>query len=447
MRAMLPRVLIDPPWLSPRSLRQTPLPPTSAPTRPDLPTEVRWPAGLREHWLESVPAAKAPSSQEIDEEWLDRILEHLDAGKGYRESDVARLSDGALVDLLAEGGARITAVSARYIVARLEERAIAPLATLLRRTPEAVALRSALAPLFSVEIAELFLAAHAGHDRIIPNADDLRDHRFEASLGEAWFERFAEPVARVIAAHEAAGTRVAAGREAAVFLVARGHGDALRGAFVEAGLPAPSCLALGSIAELRDDGLDWLPLLIGRNDTARVMALVGDAAEPRLAGLFGWWLREGLQAQQAHARTWFAAHAEAASDEVRAVLRQLDEAEDERLREFPKEIPALPAFWDPSKLPAPRLPDGSELPLDALGHLGTMLRFSPAGEPYHGLVQVREACDAVSLDEFVLALLEAYEGAGAPQSESWCLAAVEHLGGERAGARLLALNESDGSGP
>lgn len=64
-------------------------------------------------------------------------------------------------------------------------------------------------------------------------------------------------------------------------------------------------------------------------------------------------------------------------------------------------VAELPAFFDVAKLPRPKLSDGTPLPDDAVRVLGEMLRFSPLGNPYLGIAQVRAACDETSAHDDV----------------------------------------------
>src|SRR6185369_9941671 len=93
--------------------------------------------------------------------------------------------------------------------------------------------------------------------------------------------------------------------------------------------------------------------------------------------------------------------ASAASSEDAAVALEVlggdPTAGDPGFGDVPDAIPPLPAFFDPAALPAPRLPDGTPLPPDAIRALGEMLRFSSLARPYPGVAQVRSACDAGSL--------------------------------------------------
>lgn len=135
-------------------------------------------------------------------------------------------------------------------------------------------------------------------------------------------------------------------------------------------------------------------------------------------------------------------------DVIREVARAYGPAAEEALAEvlakdpadsFPAKIPALPAFFAAESLPRPRLLNGDALPVSAVGHLATMLAFSNPEAPYGGLAQVKEACDADSLDAFAWALFEAWSKAGSPPKEQWALFALGFLGGDASARKLTPL--------
>jgi predicted DNA-binding WGR domain protein len=109
------------------------------------------------------------------------------------------------------------------------------------------------------------------------------------------------------------------------------------------------------------------------------------------------------------------------------------------LFDLPAKLPKLPAFWQPAGLPRPRLATGKGLPLAAMDAMGTMLAFSRADEPYAGVVQVREACQAPSLAAFGWELFQAWMLAGAPSKESWAFSALGALGDDECARKLTAL--------
>lgn len=88
------------------------------------------------------------------------------------------------------------------------------------------------------------------------------------------------------------------------------------------------------------------------------------------------------------------------------------------LDNHPTKIPTLPAFYQPSLWTRPVLKANAQsLPDSALFHLGEMLRFPQEEVLYPGLLQVKDACTADSLAEFVWDLFTARQTAGAPSKE------------------------------
>lgn len=118
----------------------------------------------------------------------------------------------------------------------------------------------------------------------------------------------------------------------------------------------------------------------------------------------------------------------------------------------PKKPPRLPAWLGVGSLPRPRLEGAPprSLPLAAVQSLCEMLAFTDHEEPYEGLEQVREACDAVSLGDFAWGIFEAWCLAGNPMNEKWAFFAIGHLGRDEHAHRIAALVRqwpSDGAFP
>ena len=106
----------------------------------------------------------------------------------------------------------------------------------------------------------------------------------------------------------------------------------------------------------------------------------------------------------------------------------------------PSKPPKMPSWFDPAMLPRPRLAGSNKaLPLEAVQHLGELLAFTDPEEPYAGIEQVREACDAESLGDFAWGVFQAWTLAGHPMDEKWAFFAVGHLGRDEHAHRLAPL--------
>jgi hypothetical protein len=106
----------------------------------------------------------------------------------------------------------------------------------------------------------------------------------------------------------------------------------------------------------------------------------------------------------------------------------------------PSRPPKLPGWFDASALPRPLLAGRKKaLPLSAVNRLAEMLAFTRADEPYAGLEVVREACDPVTLGDFVWGLYEAWSLAGHPMDEKWAFFAVGHFGRDEHARRLTPM--------
>jgi hypothetical protein len=114
------------------------------------------------------------------------------------------------------------------------------------------------------------------------------------------------------------------------------------------------------------------------------------------------------------------------------------------LLRLPVKLPKMPVFWVPASVTRPRLRDrDAVLPLTAVEALGTMLAFSPLGDPYPGIAQVRDACDPESLGRFAWDLFAAWLAAGGPSKEAWAYHALAVLGDDGCARRLGALVRDD----
>lgn len=107
---------------------------------------------------------------------------------------------------------------------------------------------------------------------------------------------------------------------------------------------------------------------------------------------------------------------------------------------LPARIPALPAWLDPADLPLVLLRDRrAALPVEAVGHLCTMLAMSTSGDPYAGVAIVREAVDPLSAAEMAWGIFERWQGAGYPAKDGWVLDALGLLGDDETVRRLAPL--------
>ncbi|HEV2819011.1 MAG TPA: DUF4132 domain-containing protein [Solirubrobacteraceae bacterium] len=110
------------------------------------------------------------------------------------------------------------------------------------------------------------------------------------------------------------------------------------------------------------------------------------------------------------------------------------------LDQLPSRMPTQPAWLDPANLPQVLL-SGREaaLPVEAVGHICTMLALSKPGETYAGLAIVKEATDPASLAEMAWGLFERWQGAGFPTGQAWALEALGLLGDEETVRRVTPL--------
>lgn len=106
---------------------------------------------------------------------------------------------------------------------------------------------------------------------------------------------------------------------------------------------------------------------------------------------------------------------------------------------FPKKMPKMPRFWEPSVLPRPELKNGGALTLDAMSPLGEMLAFTSPDDPYPGIGQVQEACEPASLARFAWGLFEAWLADGGDSKQKWAFYALGLLGNDETARRLEPL--------
>lgn len=175
----------------------------------------------------------------------------------------------------------------------------------------------------------------------------------------------------------------------------------------------------------------WLRVHAAAAATALVPLAAGPAGGPRetAGAALRFLAAEGWDTEVLAAA---ALYGDAARAAVVAVL-----AEDP-LELFPAKLPKLPLFWQPEGFTRPLLRDRRQaLPLEAIGHLGTVLAISRLDEPYAGLAQIKEACDPSSLATFAGDLFQAWLDAGAPAKEGWAFEALGHFGDDGCVHRLV----------
>jgi predicted DNA-binding WGR domain protein len=124
--------------------------------------------------------------------------------------------------------------------------------------------------------------------------------------------------------------------------------------------------------------------------------------------------------------------------EAEAAVRALLAADP--LDNVPARMPRLGAWADPALLPQVLLRDRARaLPLEAVGHLLTMLAVSRPGEVYAGLEVVRATCDPGSLADFGWAVFERWRMAGMPAKDGWALTSLAWIGDDATVRRLTPI--------
>jgi len=130
--------------------------------------------------------------------------------------------------------------------------------------------------------------------------------------------------------------------------------------------------------------------------------------------------------------------AEAYGDEAAAAIKALMVSDGGE--ELPKTLPKVPRWAESFALPQIVVTHGAAgLPPEAVHHLGQMLALSASGEPYSGIEDVKEFCDAVSLREYAWALFDNWRLAGYPNEFAWALTALRWFGDDEIVRRLAPL--------
>jgi predicted DNA-binding WGR domain protein len=158
-----------------------------------------------------------------------------------------------------------------------------------------------------------------------------------------------------------------------------------------------------------------LPIVLDKAGTSR------DRATLLLVALVRSGHREIVLEEAAH-------HGSAVRDAIQVLLDR------DPIELVPAKIPKIPEGLE--NLPRPKLKDGRVLSREATNILLEALAFSPIDPPYVGIEQVKEACDARSLDAFVEALVRAWVAGGMITAHEWCVRAVALIGSDKA-ARFL----------
>ncbi len=383
----VPRVLSDPPW---RQKVVTHAPPVgSRAVPPAKAATLVWEEGEEERFRGKPPPKLV---EKAEERLFEKLLDELDKKAPLRAAEVARLGDEKLAELAGELGPQTTDASTmKLALARVGAPFLANAVSIVRAAVRERNLFEAAMPIRSPELARNAAAAY--FEREIPAS---LDGPYVRSDFEAWMLRHPEAVAHGLGAlavdESNAAHRIA--RAGLAFLAAHGKMEAIRAA-----VPAEIATWLAPFASLAplasQPALAWGLVLATRGMDHRALAILGDAPE--------------VKAYAARVR-----HGD----------------EEKQLAAVPEGLPLLPAFFDTATLPHPHLLDGTPLPDDALRALGEMLRFSPLANPYIGVAQVRDACDAASLDAFAADLFARWRSAGEDPREQWAFESCGKIGGE-----------------
>jgi predicted DNA-binding WGR domain protein len=377
----LPVVLRDPPWLKPqpKSAARPLLPPTALPE-----ARMLWPEGLREQWKKNLPANEAsdPDSNK-QKSRLGQALESLSIPRSLWSG----LMSGELTDLTPyqdEIEAHRRSRTAYYRLRHISE--LSPLAPRLRLLlwnllPAFDAYTWEGSPTAGSMLAHYELAA-------LPGLLTFTSAHMELGLIAA-LPVAAAPIAP-LAAQGLTGKKSRA--PAAAWL--RMHAE-----LATTALLAHTQTGNRKATELAEYGLRWLAANVERSR-----------------------LDEGAR--------YFGAEGEALLAAIIAI---------DSLSLLPQKPRALPGFYLPGAYARPRLLDGSAVPAETLGALGTMLQVSLLDQPYAGIEQIKASCTAASLDEFAWDLFQSWYQCGAPSKESWAYTAMGLIGGELCVRELTPL--------
>ncbi len=205
-------------------------------------------------------------------------------------------------------------------------------------------------------------------------------------------------------------------------------------AVVDAQAVAPMMAdAFVRLKKSRQNAIAWLMKFPESAAVGLIPNAIGVAGKPRAAA------EAALRYMASHGkRAVIEKVAEAYGDDAKEALA--DVLDFDPLSDFPAKMPKMPGFFNAGALPRPRLKGTKKvLPVSAVDALGTMLAFARIDEPYAGVAQVKEACDAQSLAELSWELFQAWLVAGAPSKEQWAFHALSHFGDDDCARKLTPL--------
>lgn len=146
--------------------------------------------------------------------------------------------------------------------------------------------------------------------------------------------------------------------------------------------------------------------------------------------------QRALRVVLAHARDAAVAAAQSYGAEAERALVALEQASPDI---YPKKIPVLPSFLDLDALSPLTLAAGGALSNAQTRTLLALLALSPIDRPLQVLGEIVETLAPKSAAEFAWDLCQQWLAAGADNKESWCLAALGHLGNDESARRITPL--------
>ena len=400
---VLPEVLRNPPW------RTAPVEPSGEEASAPLPPRLCMTAEER---ALALAGRREPARGAAVERCVELLLERADTRKPLPLSEVAKLSDEALRDLLHDVAPSCwDADLLRLLVDRLGDEVLADVIRIAR----SVHPRRTFWALAAVESEALATLAARDFAR-------EREAALEGSAegdAERWLVRFSE--------RALAGLRGDTSSEA---LSARRFLSAYRGLFSNVDEAPFACLAAGAkdarqrrrwALEVARDRIsvvfNELRTMEANAQLAPFVALHFARERDEAAGL---WLKQAPEMRSVletspHPSARFA-HGFLSGHGMQT-----------ETEEVPANLPPLPSFLAQQTMP--RLRDGSTLPATAMAPLLELLRFSNLTRPHVGLRDVKDACEGESLDALAASMFKAWMDAGAPIRERWCLEVPGKIGG------------------